>query len=463
MRALAVALLALACGLVGCRELSTQREGPAAPSAQPQASSPPRPSAEAVSSARKAEDLAAGQLRALHARHASGVPLHPAPGDGAISARLRDGSAVRIEGVHEDGRWFEVSQGAERGFITRRYLEPERERRPQPAASSRAEPRALGASSPFRSREACLAALARGEREPRAPGVARLGSWNLRWFPDGKPGKGENLASGAGSDVRWLACVIAYLDLDALAVQEIKRTKRAEAKLTALRGLLDSHQRGSFRVELDDCPEPAQHVGVIYDAKRVTRLGATVLGELNPHGRACQDQLRPGFAAFLRFRGGLDLHLASAHLKAGGEQRSFDLRLRSFAGLSEAYASAQALAADPDVLVLGDLNTMGCPECSPRVSDQEELARLDTTLAGEGFRRLPSDRACTHYYRERGGVLDGATGSLGFAELGREATLRVSGLCAALECQPLRGRPQALERLSDHCPIYVDIPDRDED
>jgi endonuclease/exonuclease/phosphatase family metal-dependent hydrolase len=295
---------------------------------------------------------------------------------------------------------------------------------------------------------------------PRAPSVARIGSWNLHWFPDGKPGRGED---GEGTDLPWLACAITFLDLDVLAAQEVKGTRRAREALSTLVSLLDRSTGGSWQVTVDDCPESSgQHVAVLYDSKRARRLGGATLAALNPHGEACKDQLRPGLDAYLGFRGGLDLHVVSVHLKAGGKARDIALRQRSFESFSEAFAAAQLTAPDRDVLVLGDLNTMGCPDCSPPKSSTAELAELGPLLAREGFRKLESDLACSFHFQGAGTLLDGAGVSSGFLEA-EGVTLRVGGPCAELGCERAPERHPARSALSDHCPVYVDLPDRDLD
>jgi len=351
--------------------------------------------------------------------------------------------------VREDGRWFEVSQGAVRGWLTRRYLSAA-------SAAPRLEPESV-----FASREACLSALQRGERATRKPGHARIGSWNLHWFPDGKPGK-VRADADSGSDLEWLACAIRWLDLDALAVQEVKGGGAAQGALDRLRGLLD-RGGGKWEVKIDGCAKNGQHVGLLYDQKRVKALRSFDVAELNPHGAPCQDQLRPGHASYLRFPGGLDLYVVSAHFKAGGERRSIDLRRRSFEALAEAHSAVQAQGQDADVLVLGDLNTMGCPDCSPAQSHADELAAVDRALIHEGFHRIESDVACSHYFSGKGTLLDGALAATGFAEIGPRASVRVSGLCAELGCDPPSSRFAAQERLSDHCPIVVEIADKDLD
>jgi predicted extracellular nuclease len=115
---------------------------------------------------------------------------------------------------------------------------------------------------------------------------------------------------------------------------------------------------------------------------------------------------------------------------------------------------------DRDVLVLGDYNTMGRQDSLP-ISGQEELAVFDGELS-PGFRRLAMTPNCTEYFEGKGGTLDHIVASTGMQEMA--ATARVTGYCALAGCAPIAGAmPAAAERLSDHCPVVVEIQDRDLD
>jgi endonuclease/exonuclease/phosphatase family metal-dependent hydrolase len=330
----------------------------------------------------------------------------------------------------------------------------ERDRRPDPVPSALA-------GSPWASLASCRAALASAP-SPRPKGVARIGAWNLRWFPDGGPGERPK---EQGSDLDWLACSIAWLRVDVLAVEEIKAGVRPRRALEDLAARLSALTGSRFRTLLDDCPKSSsQKVGMLYDERRVTLGKQATLAELNPHGEPCKDQLRPGLAAHFRFPGGLDLTVVATHLKSGGERRSFELRGRSFGAFGAAVASAKALAGDADVLLIGDMNTMGCADCSPAITGSEELAGVDRTLAASSppLRRLATAPGCSHSYSGRKTLLDWAAAS-DLAELPSGRSASVSGYCAALGCETSESPPRATRSLSDHCPVVVDIDDLDRD
>jgi hypothetical protein len=69
---------------------------------------------------------------------------------------------------------------------------------------------------------------------------------------------------------------------------------------------------------------------------------------------------------------------------------------------------------------------------------------------------------CPEYFEGKAGALDHIVASTGMREVA--ATARVTGYCAVAGCAPLTGpMPAAAARMSDHCPVVVDIQDRDLD
>ena len=335
-------------------------------------------------------------------------------------------------------------------------------RDPEPPASS-AQP------TPVRPRAAvwqgpseCARELAT-HRAPRKPGIARFMSYNLRWFPDGMPGK---RAGDHPTDIEWLACALAASEVDVVLLQEIKTTARGKRALSDLVTALNRHTGGSFETRLDPCPiETSQHVGLLYDASRVRASHFQVYPSLNPHGDPCRDQLRPGFGGFFEFPGGLDLHVVSVHFKSGQKRRDHELRLRSLEGLGSAVAQATGARLDDDLLLGGDLNTMGCRHCSPKISQSEEIELFKTRLASAAppWVLVGSQQRCTEYHGGAGALLDHFLVSPGLSTGASES--QVAGFCADIACQRFASRrpPAAYRSLSDHCPVVLELPDRDDD
>jgi endonuclease/exonuclease/phosphatase family metal-dependent hydrolase len=418
--------------------------------ARPGSSSAPTASpARAPSAAPTSTDAGLARLVRVRAKNALGAPLHATPETSSVSGRVPDGSSARILSASADGRWFEIEAAGLRGFVTRRYLDL-----PPLGPTAALEP-----DSPWSSREACFEAL-RQPSPPRNPKLARVGSWNLRWFPDGRPG---NSPADGGTDLEWLACAITLSRFDALAVQEIKHGARVEAALAKLTTRLGELGGGAYRALIDDCPAGAsQHVGFIYDERRVRLKQHTTLAELNPHGAPCKDQLRPGLAGYFSFPGGLDLTLVAVHLKSGASARDLALRELSFRALAKAADRVRQLTSDSDILVLGDMNTMGCESCSPRVSAEDELVASTSRIGSAAFRRIPSDLGCSHFYSGRTTLLDWAAAA-SLAELPAARAATISGFCGELGCSSAKRELDAQRRLSDHCPFVIELDDRDSD
>jgi hypothetical protein len=153
-------------------------------------------------------------------------------------------------------------------------------------------------------------------------------------------------------------------------------------------------------------------------------------------------------------------------LKSGRERRAYDLRRRSIAGLGVVGSDARQLTSgDPDLLVAGDLNTMGCTHCASRVSAADEAALLAEELAPLGLRLVASTTTCTEYFQGRGALLDHFLVASAVAELPGSRRASVSGFCADRRCGALpdRAMPRAYRELSDHCPVVVELDDRDLD
>jgi endonuclease/exonuclease/phosphatase family metal-dependent hydrolase len=329
----------------------------------------------------------------------------------------------------------------------------------EPAAGDRA-PSAVAEDSPWYSFGACERAL--GKRAARTAGSARIGTWNIRWFPDGFPGKQPR----AVTDVYWASCIIAWIDVDVLAVQEFKSYPHAKERVSELLRRLETYTGDSWKIQIDDC-DPGQHVGFIYNAKRVRAREFHDHAALNPFGSACARQFRPGLGGYFSFPGGLDLHMVAVHFDSGRAPVAIENRRKSAAGIATAFRDMQRSVSDPDVMVLGDFNTMGCSRCRPRVTLEQELEEFDRRLAelSAPMRRLPASARCSEYWRGKGYLLDHVLVSESMSEIGPNTVANVSGFCSDTKCRPLRKDefPESYGKLSDHCPVVVEIQDRDQD
>jgi endonuclease/exonuclease/phosphatase family metal-dependent hydrolase len=314
----------------------------------------------------------------------------------------------------------------------------------------------MAAPVAWASRDDCEETLRRRKMERAARDArrdVRVGTWNIRWFPDGRPG---NSPSGAGTDIPWLSCALASLDVDVLAVQEIKNTPRSQARMKDLITRLDTWTHGSWKLELDRCGKSVQqHVGLLYNSNRVIAEGFSVAAGVNPHGEACKKQLRPGLVGRFRTRGdGRVLNVISVHLKSGAQPRSARLRKASFLGLERELSALRRAYPSSILVAAGDFNTMGCKSCKPRVSPADEVERLRHSVSAAGLRLLPLVPGCSEYYRGKGGALDWiATDSPDVS------VAEVSGVCAKNQCAPLPSgaAPAAISQLSDHCPVIATL------
>jgi endonuclease/exonuclease/phosphatase family metal-dependent hydrolase len=329
-----------------------------------------------------------------------------------------------------------------------------------PASTAPAQvPASTSVSAPgaFGSAEGCAVELAAGRRLWRPTGTARFASWNLLWFPDGKPGR-----SGGGADLAWLSCALWWLDADVIAVQEVKQTPHAELALQQLLSELNRISGGRYRAALDDCGSRVpQHVGLLWNEARVQASAGSTVAALNPSGEPCTNQWRPGYAARLRFPGGLDLVAVSGHFKSMSDSRSLELRRVSFGALADVLRENEARYNDADLLLLGDLNTMGCETCTPPITAAQELASAAQVLANGDLRLVAADAAGSHFYEGRASLLDHAVASRRMQELAATTRSHIAGACAAGAQVTVKKRAKKL--LSDHCPLVLDLSDRDLD
>jgi endonuclease/exonuclease/phosphatase family metal-dependent hydrolase len=293
---------------------------------------------------------------------------------------------------------------------------------------------------------------------PPARTEVRVGTLNVRWFPDGDArGPGERT-----TDVDTLAASIAGLHVDALALQELLLHERGERALRRLRERLDGLTGGRWEAVLDECPrdEGRQHVGFLYDASRAERLATATIDALSGNrDGGCDGFMRPGLALALRFEGGFDGWLVTVHLDSGTDDRAFERRARAYEAFPTLVAELGRSYRDDDVVVLGDMNTMGSDR---GVSGLDEIGQLERVLDGASFRRLWLEPGCTEISGGRASMLDQVVVSTELRELAPSARARVGGPCGQSRCRVSRDDPW-LAHVSDHCPVTIELLNEDRD
>lgn len=373
-----------------------------------------------------------------------GVPVHPEEGARSVSGRLADGQLVEVLEQGASG-WYLVRATSLQGWITPRYLELSAAGS-EPGRSDASEARKVSGST-----EQCRRELSREPAQQRQ--APRVASWNVRWFPDGGAATEE-------TDIEWLACEMARLQAPIIAVQEFTTTASERGPLRRLLIELDRLTGGRWQAEFDRCPgRRFQHVGLLYDAARVHGSHFVQLDQLNPkHG--CTGRLRPGLSGYFRFPDGPDLHVVSVHLKAQSQRSARQLRRRSLKRLPDAVAQLRQLVDDEDVLLAGDLNSVGS---RPDISAEQELREMDAMLSNQSpaFRRVPS--VCSYYHRGAPTAVDHFLITDRSTELPKARAALTKGYCGALACQASKQLPAAYRSLSDHCPIVVALEPQDDD
>lgn len=269
----------------------------------------------------------------------------------------------------------------------------------------------------------------------------RVVSWNLANF------EGER----SGHDLARIREVIAELDPDVLALQEIKNPD-ALAELLPEFELAVSERGGRGH----------QRVAIAWRRDRVSLLETQEHEQLSIGGR-----VRPGLAGYLRGKDGPDFWLLVVHLKAMPD--GLELRRKQWPMLVE-IADGFAQQGDRDMLIVGDFNTTGPPGGGPPV-EQRELAGV---LAGVGLARLPSATGCTAYYdgQRRDAWKEPSEIDLVWVRdlhesLDRDAQVVSGTHCAASRCRAFRSTEAYPVRdfaaVSDHCPVVLDLVRADDD
>ncbi len=411
-----------------------------------------------------AGDFQVGQTMSLHATKPIGVPLHREPTP-SFWKHVPHGSLATIRKITKDGRWLDIMlETGEEGWVVQKYLQPAPSGPDQSdKTSDPARDEQIVWSSPTQCEQVVHD---RRRMVPASSSTLLLATWNVRWFPNGQPpNQPENFA--ASIDLNWLVCTIIWMNVDILAVQESLATPEARKAWDVVVTTLQQKTEARWRWSRQRCGHPdAHHIGFLWNTRRVTLSHFDSLWQLNAKAKSfhepCAGGLRPGHYAWVKSRAknGVDFHLIAVHLKSGPTVAAVEERHRALNRIDKAIAPL--LDQDQDVVILGDLNTMGAGDRRSRSYELKSLRRL-VAKEQPGFQDLPIEPQCTQYFRGRGGWLDHVLVTKGMRELAGTSG-QVTGYCAVANCRRIKGDyPPAYRRLSDHCPVIFQIKDRDLD
>ncbi len=281
--------------------------------------------------AANADSFAVGETVKLRATHHDGVPLHGHIGPTKDFDRVLDGSTVVL--LKKDSgsdHWFEVRAEDDReGWLHSKYFE----RVDLPRAEANLEQE----EAIWSSGEECLAAYEAGARMAKNDKDAiRLATWNIRWFPRGcSPGQS---CSENATDLKWLACTIAWMQPDVLALQEILDNPDDRFSFAVVVEELEKLTDSTWASpDLNRCGAAGgQHVGLLWNQDRVSLSSLEDEEQLNGSfarfgGGACAGNIRPGRYAYVKSEtaGGVDFHVASVHFDSGIGDKDYQNRLVS--------------------------------------------------------------------------------------------------------------------------------------
>ncbi len=281
----------------------------------------------------------------------------------------------------------------------------------------------------------------------------RVATWNIRFFP------------GPDTDERRAAEILATVDADLIAVQEIVDSAALRRLVTSASAHLANRPGALPRVYDFVLAESGGHgnqfVGFVYDLNSIELTSVETLTSLQ-----MTPDLRPSLYAYVRsLRKGLDFQVIANHTDSGVEVRDYAHRMEFLDALAAEVGRRRSV--DADIVALGDFNTMGHLEEGEiaGVTAEEEIAAVDSRLTGMGMRRITSDPGCTEYYQGSGSLLDHIFVASAMREVPLEPLARVGGYCAVYSCGPLdpQAMPYDYRRVSDHCPVTIDLIDEDWD
>ncbi len=423
------------------------------------------------------EEFEVGQPIVLRATKPVGVPIHR-KNPPNFWKHVRTGTQVILEDIAEDGKWLTIRlQSGELAWVSIKYI---RASAPRDLSENPKETEAIHTQSAseetssqedeakvWNSREGCERIVRNGGRMVQSSSdTLRIATWNLRWFPVGQPEDQHNPKSKP-TDIDWLVCTLVWMQLDILTVQETLATSTAKNAWNTITRILSQKTGQKWKWYRQPCGRPHDHhIGLLWNDSQVELSQFESLWQFNSKAKspkkACTFGLRPGQYVRVKSRqkGGADFHLIGLHLKSGPTVFAVEERQKALNRIDRTVAPF--LKQDQDVVILGDFNTMGAGDRHSQTSELKHVRR-QVSKESPGFDDLKLTPQCSQYFRGRGGWLDHVLVTKGMEEM-QETKARVTGYCGVAKCERIKGDyPTAYRRLSDHCPVVVEITDQDQD
>ncbi|WP_454064495.1 endonuclease/exonuclease/phosphatase family protein [Candidatus Nitrospira salsa] len=424
-----------------------------------------------------AQEFEVGEPITLQATKPVGVPLHREHPPNYWK-HVPTKTQVTLEDIAPDGQWLIIRlPSGERAWVSIKYIRASTlqnpARHPNETKSIHTQSVSQSPSSKedeakvWNSRDGCERVVRNGGRMAQASSeTLRLATWNLRWFPIGQP-KDQQHTSAKPTDIDWLICTLVWMQLDILTVQESLATSLADHAWDTVTRILTKKTGGKWKWYRQPCGRPNDHhIGLLWNDSHVELSQFESLWQFNSKAnspkKACTFGLRPGQYVRVKSRNtrGADFHLIGLHLKSGPTVLAAEERHKALNRIDRTVAPL--LKQDQDVVILGDFNTMGSGD---RQSQTSELKFVRRKVANEspGFEDLALTPHCSQYFRGHGGWLDHVLATKGMQEI-KGTNARVTGYCGVAQCQKIKGAyPAAYQRLSDHCPVVIEITNHDED
>ena len=417
-----------------------------------------------------AHDFQVGDSVILQAKKPVGVPLHRQPSPSYLQ-HVPTGTTGIIKKIASDPHWIQLRlESGKEVWVHSKYVRLGTQPTPSPQKPPTPHQTSFtlgGEPAVWSGQDECESSIDQGQRMALpSETILRLGTWNVRWFPIGSA-PDDHSARGKKTNLDWMTCTLIWMSLDVIAVQEILATPEATKALDSVTDSLSQKTGDTWKWYRQPCGRPEDHhIALLWNDSRVALSNFESLWQFNAKAESsqkpCTYGLRPGQYAQVRSRqeNGTDFHLIAVHLKSGPTVFALEERQKALNRIDRTVKPL--IDSDQDVVILGDFNTMGAGDWHSQRSELKYVRRM-VGKEKPGFKDLALNPQCSHYFRGRGGSLDHVLATKSMKEL-TVSSAQVTGYCALSDCQRIKGDyPLAYRSLSDHCPVVVEIDNRDQD